>query len=137
MLAVLRCLLAVLMLPGISLARPIRRVASPQTCALGQPTMPDLTGLIPRSSPRVAATGRLIKGLYYSESLNGPHTLAGFFIACDRLLEPKPFLVVDFHTHQFSFDGDWDSCTDTVGLMPLPEIDPADFLSAVDRAGDL
>ncbi len=47
--------------------------------------------------------GRLIKGLYYSDSLKGPHALAAFFIV-DRLLEPKPFLMMDFRSHQFSFD---------------------------------
>jgi hypothetical protein len=99
--------------------------------------MPDLNGLTLRSSPRVMATGRLIKGLYYSESPNGPHTLAAFFIACDRLLEPMPFLVMDLRSRQFSFDGNRDGCADTTGLMPLPEIDPADFYPAVERAEEI
>jgi hypothetical protein len=33
--------------------------------------MPNLNALILHSSPRVFATGRLIKGLYYSERSNG------------------------------------------------------------------
>ena len=83
------------------------------------------------------ATGRLIKGLYYSDSLNGPHTLAAFFIACDRQLEPMPFLVIDFRSHRFSFDGNRDGCADATGLMPLPEIDPADFYPAVERSEEI
>jgi hypothetical protein len=85
----------------------------------------------------VTATGRLIKGLYYSDSLNGPHALAAFFIACDRLREPNPFLVMDFRSHQFSFDGNRDGCVEATGLMPLPEIDPADFYPAVERAEEI
>jgi hypothetical protein len=99
--------------------------------------MPDVAGLILRSNPRVVATGRLIKGLYYSDSVSGAHTLAAFFIACDRLLEPRPFLMMDFRTNQFSFDGGRDGCADATGHMPLPEIDPADFLSSVDQAEDI
>ena len=99
--------------------------------------MPDLKGLTLRSSPRVGATGRLIKGLYYSDSLNGPHIFAAFFIACDRLLEPMPFLVMDFRSSQFSLDCDRDGCAEATGLMPLPEIDPADFYPAVDRADEI
>jgi hypothetical protein len=99
--------------------------------------MPDLNGLTLQSSLRVVATGRLIKGLYYSDTLNGPHTLAAFFIACDRLLEPKPFLVMDFRSHRYSFDGNRDGCAEATGLMPLPEIDPADFFPAVERAEEI
>jgi len=102
--------------------------------------MPDLnglTGLTLRNSPRVMATGRLIKGLYYSDCLNRPHSLVAFFIACDRLLEPKPFLVMDFQSLQFSFDGNRDGCAEATGLIPLPEIDPADFYPAVDRAEEI
>ena len=99
--------------------------------------MPDLSGLTLRSSPRVQATGRLIKGLYYSDTLNGPHTFAAFFMACDGLLEPKPFLVMDFRSSQFSLDGNRDGCADATGLMSLPEIDPADFYPAVDRADEI
>ncbi len=99
--------------------------------------MPDLKGLTLRSSPRVGATGRLIKGLYYSDTLNGPHTFAAFYIACDRLREPMPFLVMDFRSSQFSLDGDRDGCAEATGLMLLPEIDPADFYPAVDRADEI
>jgi hypothetical protein len=99
--------------------------------------MPDLKGLTLRSSSRVQATGRLIKGLYYSDTLNGPHTLAVFHVACDRLLEPMPFLVMDFRSSQFSLDTDRDGCADATGLMPLPEIDPADFYPAVDKADEI
>jgi hypothetical protein len=99
--------------------------------------MPDLNGLTRQGSPRVQATGRLIKGLYYSDTLNGPHTFAAFFIACDQLLEQKPFLVMDFRSNQFSLDGNRDGCTDATGLMLRPEIDPADFYPAVDRADEI
>jgi hypothetical protein len=99
--------------------------------------MPDLGALILRSSPHVQPRGRLIKGLYYSDSLNGPYTLAAFFIACDRLREPKPFLVMDFRSSQFSFDRNRDGYADATGLMLLPEIDPADFYPAVDGAEEI
>jgi hypothetical protein len=137
MLAAILCLSVLLMLTSAGLARPLRRVTSAPSCSVGQLSMPDLNGLTLQSSPRVAATGRLIKGLYYSDALNGPHTLAAFFIACDRLLETKPFLVMDFRSHQFSFDGNRDGCADATGLMPLSEIDPADFFPAVERADEI
>jgi hypothetical protein len=137
MLAAILCLPVLLMLTSVCLARPLRRVALAPSCSSGQQAMPDLRGLTLRSSPRVQATGRLIKGLYYSDTLNGPHTFAAFFLACDRLLEPKPFLVMDFQSRQFSFDGDRDGCTDATGLMPLPEIDPTDFYPAVERAEEI
>jgi hypothetical protein len=41
---------------------------------------------------------------------------------------------MDFRSHQFSFDGNRDGCAEATGLMPLPEIDPADFYPAVERA---
>jgi hypothetical protein len=67
MLAALLCLPVLLMLTSVCLARPLRRVASAPSCLSGQQVMPDLHGLTLRSSPRVEATGRLIKGLYYSD----------------------------------------------------------------------
>jgi hypothetical protein len=137
MLAAILCLPVLLMLTSVCLARPLRRVASAPACSSGPQAMPDLHGLTLRSSPRVEATGRLIKGLYYSDSLNGPHTFAAFFIACDQLLEPKPFLVMNFQSLQFSLDGNRDGCAETTGLMPLPEIDPADFYPAVDRVNEI
>jgi hypothetical protein len=99
--------------------------------------MPNFHGLILRSSPRVAAQGRLIKGLYYSESQNGPYTLAAFFIACDRILEANPFLVMDFRSRHYSFDGNRDGCADAMGLMSLPEIDPAEFYPALDQSEEI
>jgi hypothetical protein len=99
--------------------------------------MPDLHGLTLRSSPRVEATGRLIKGLYYSDSLSGPHILAAFFIACDQFLEPKPFLVMNFQSRQFFFDGNRDGCADATGLVPRSEIDPAEFYPAVERVNEI
>jgi hypothetical protein len=98
--------------------------------------MPDLNGLTLQSSPRVLATGRLIKGLYYSATLNGPHTLAVFYMACDQILEPKPFLVQDFRSNQFSFDSDRDGCAEATEA-PALEIDPADFYPALDGAETL
>jgi hypothetical protein len=137
MLAVLLCLLSLLMVTSVCLARPLRQSISTPACSSGRPAMPDLNGLNLRSSPRVRAMGRLIKGIYYSDTLNGPHTLAAFFIACDQLLEPKPFLVMDFPSHRFFFDRDRDSCADATGLMSRQNIDPADFYPAVDRAHEI
>jgi hypothetical protein len=99
--------------------------------------MPDLNALVLRSSPRVFATGRLIKGLYYSESPNGRHAMAAFHMTCDRHLERKPFLMMDFRSNEFFLDGDRDGCVDATGTLALPEIDPADFLPAVDGAEEL
>jgi len=137
MLAAMHYLSVLLMVTSPSLARPLRQATSAALCPSEQQSMPDLNGLTLRSSPRVVATGRLIKGLYYSDSLNGPHSLAAFFIACDRVLEPKPFLMMDFQSHYFSFGGNRDGCVDATGLMPLPEIDPADFYLAVERAEEI
>jgi len=99
--------------------------------------MPDLDALVLRSSPRVLATGRLIKGLYYSETPTGPNDMVAFHMACDRFLEPKPFLVMDFRSGRYFLDGDRDGCVDEAGELALPEIDPADFLPAVDGAEEL
>ena len=99
--------------------------------------MPDLDALVLRSSPRVFATGRLIKGLYYSETPKGLNAMAVFYMVCDRLLERKPFLMMDFRSSQFFLDGDRDGCIDATGTLALPEIDPADFLPAVDGAEEL
>jgi hypothetical protein len=60
--------------------------------------MPDLNPLLLRSNPRVFATGRLIKGLYYSEAPKGLNAIVAFYMACDRLLERKPFLMLDFRS---------------------------------------
>jgi hypothetical protein len=100
--------------------------------------MPDLNALLLRSNPRVFATGRLIKGLYYSETPKGLlSAMAAFYIACDRLLERKPFLMMDFRSSRFFLDADRDGCVDATGTLALPEIDPADFLPAVDGAEEL
>ncbi|MEZ0167376.1 hypothetical protein [Microvirga sp. TS319] len=99
--------------------------------------MPDLDALVLRSSPRIQATGRLIKGLYYSESLTGPNDMAAFHMACDRFLERKPFLMMDFRSGRFFLDGDRDGCVDEAGELAPPEINPADFLPAVDGAEEL
>jgi len=71
MFAALLCLPVLLMLTSVCLARPLHYPASSQSCRLEQQTMPDLDELVLRSNPRVFATGRLIKGLYYSEAPNG------------------------------------------------------------------
>jgi len=99
--------------------------------------MPDLNALILRSNPRVGATGRLIKGLYYSESPSGPQAMAAFYIACDQILEQEPFLLMNFRSRQFFLDKNRDSCLDATGELPMPEIDPADFLPAVDGQEEL
>ena len=99
--------------------------------------MPDLNALVLRSSPRVFATGRLIKGLYYSEVPKGLNAMAAFYMACDRLLERKPFLIMDFRSSQFFLDGNRDGCAEATGTLSRPEIDPADFLPSVDGAEEL
>jgi hypothetical protein len=68
MFAALLCLPVLLMLTSVCLARPLRYPLASQSCRLGQQPMPDLNVLLLRSNPRVFATGRLIKGLYYSET---------------------------------------------------------------------
>ena len=99
--------------------------------------MPNLNGLVLRSSPRVFATGRLIKRLYYSETPDGPSAVATFHMACDQLLEQTPFLMMDFRSGRFFLDGNQDGCVDATGTLASPEIDPADFLPAVDGAKEL
>lgn len=96
--------------------------------------MPDLNVLLLRSNPRVFATGRLIKGLYYSEVPKGLNAMAAFYMACDQLLERTPFLMMDFRSNQFFLDGNRDGCVDATGTFALPEIDPANFLPYVDGA---
>jgi hypothetical protein len=91
-----------------------------------------LNVLLLRSNPRVFATGRLIKGLYYSEVPQGLNAMAAFYMACDGLLDRKPFLMVDFRSSQFFLDANRDGCADAAGTLPLPEIDLADFLPSVD-----
>lgn len=136
MFALLLCVSFLLALTGTGRARPLRHPTSSQFCRLGQP-MPDLDALVLRSSPRVQATGRLIKGLYYAEARSGLNDMAAFHMACNRLLEPKPFLVMDFRSGRFFLDGDRDGCVDGTGELAPPEIDPADFLPAVEGADDL
>jgi hypothetical protein len=137
MVAALLCLPVLLMLTSICLARPLHYPVASQSCRSGRQPMPNLGVLVLRSSPRVFATGRLIKGLYYSETPDDPNALVTFYIACDRLLEQKPFLMMDFRSNEFFLDGDRDGCVDASGTLPLPEIDPADFLPAVDGAEEL
>ncbi|PVE21122.1 hypothetical protein DC522_28265 [Microvirga sp. KLBC 81] len=137
MFAVLFYLSVLFLLAGACLARPVRHAASVQACASGQQPMPNLNALLLRSNPSVFATGRLIKGLYYSEVPKGPNAMAAFHMACDRLLEQKPFLVMDFRSSQFFLDGDRDGCIDASGTLSLPQIDPADFLLAVDGAEEI
>ena len=137
MVAVLLCLPVLLMLTSVCLARPLRYPVASQSCRSGRQPMPNLNALILRRSPRVFATGRLIKGLYYSVTPDGPNALVTFSMACDRLLEQKPFLMMDFRSNEFFLDGDRDGCVDATGILALPEIDPADFLPAVDGAEEL
>jgi hypothetical protein len=115
----------------------IRYPVASQSCRSGRQPMPNLNALVLRRSPRVFATGRLIKGLYYSEVPKGLNAMAAFYMACDRLLEQKPFLIMDFRSNEFFLDGDRDGCVDATGTLALPEIDPADFLPAVDGAEEL
>jgi hypothetical protein len=134
MLAALFCLSVLLVLTSACVARPLRYPVTSPSCRSGRQPMPDLNALILRSSPRVFATGRLIKGLYYSETPDGSNAMATFHMACDRHLERKPFLMMDFRSNEFFLDGDRDGCVDATGTLALPGIDPADFLPAVDGA---
>lgn len=54
-----------LALTGAGRARPLSHPTSSYACRFGRQSMPDLDALVLRSSPRVQASGRLIKGLYY------------------------------------------------------------------------
>ena len=132
MFAAILCLLVLLMLTSTGLAQPLRRATAARACPLGQQSMPDLNKFLMGGSPGVMAIGRLIKGLYYSDQLGGPHTQAAFYMACDRLLEPKPFLVVDFQSNRFAFDGDRDGCAEASGALMGSEIDPAGFSAAIE-----
>jgi hypothetical protein len=137
MFAALLCLSVLLMLTSVCLGRPLHYPSSLQSCRLGRQPMPNLGALLLRSNPRVFATGRLIKGLYYSESLKGRNAVAAFHMACDRHLERKPFLMMDFRSSRFLLEADRDGCVDATGTLTLPEIDPADFLPAVNGAEEL
>ena len=137
MFAVILCLPVLLILTGSCAARPLRHLPSSHSCRPGRQSMPDLDALILHSNPRVAAMGRLIKGLYYSESPNGPNAMVAFYMACDRLLEHNPFLIIDFRSSQFFLDKNRDGCVDETGTLPGPEIDPADFLPAVEGQEEL
>jgi hypothetical protein len=136
MFPVLLCLPILLGLTRAGLARPLRYPVASPSCRLGKWPMPDLNALILRGSPRVVATGRLIKGLYYVEYLSGSHAIAAFFLACDHLLEPKPFLIMDFRSRQFLLDRNRDGCVDATGTLSASEIDPADFIPDVDGADE-
>jgi hypothetical protein len=98
--------------------------------------MPDVSGLIRRTSPKVSAQGRIIKGIYYSETLSSSHVLVVFHRACDRRLEPQPFLIFDFRSGWFFLDRDQDGCADKTGSRPKTEIDPAEFASDLAGAED-
>jgi hypothetical protein len=99
--------------------------------------MPDLSALFLRSNPSVFVTGRLIKGLYYSEAPKGLNAIVAFYMACDRVLEQKPFLMMDFRSSEFFLDGNRDGCVDATGALSRLAIDPADYLPAVDGAEEL
>jgi len=97
-------------------------------------TMPPLERYILRSAPKVVAGGRLIKGLYYSKQADGPFDLVAFHIACDRILQPRAFLIADFVARRYFFDGNLDGCADAVGTLSDGEIDPADFHPSTEEA---
>ncbi|MBQ0821527.1 hypothetical protein KBI52_15100 [Microvirga sp. HBU67558] len=99
--------------------------------------MPELNGLILRTNPQVLATGRLIKGLYYSYGPTGPYDMVAFYMACDGHSEPAPFAVTEFQSRQLFFDRDRDGCADVTETLPQPEIDPADFLPSVNDVEQL
>jgi hypothetical protein len=112
MIPVLLCLAILLVLTGTRLAHTLRYPAASHSCRSGQWLMPDLNGLIRRSSARVVATGRLIKGLSHSENSDGPNAVAAFYMACDRHLEQKPILMTDFRSSLFFLDCNRDGCVE-------------------------
>jgi hypothetical protein len=135
MLAVVLCLPILLIVTSGCLAGSLRHQAA--SCrSPGQQRMPNLSTSVLRSSPRVSAAGRAIKGLYYSQRSTSLHSAVAFHVACDRHLEPLPFLVVDFDLGQFFLDVDRDGCADASGLF-VSAVDPADFYAAIDGAKDL
>jgi hypothetical protein len=102
----------------------------------GQQDMPNLRMSVQRTNPRVIATGNVIKGIYYSRASIGPYDAVAFYLACDRHLEPLPFLVADFDRGRFFLDTDRDGCADASGSF-TSEIDPAEFSSPISDAEEL
>jgi hypothetical protein len=102
----------------------------------GQQPMPNLRMSVQRTSPRVTATGRVIKGIYYSRASIGPYSAVAFHLACDQRLELLPFLVADFDRGRFFLDPDRDGCADASGSF-ASEIDPANFSPSISDAEDL
>jgi hypothetical protein len=137
MVAALLCLPVLLMLMSVGVARPLRYPVASPSCRSGRQPMPDLNAFVLRTNPRVFATGRLIKGLYYSEARSRLNAVAAFYMACDQLLDQKPFLLMDFRSRQYFLDDDRDGCVDATGTLSMSEIDPADFSPAVDGAEEL
>jgi hypothetical protein len=99
--------------------------------------MPDLNTLVLRSNPHVHRAGRLIKGLDYSQTSDGPHTMTAFHMACEGQLEPNPFLVMDFGSSRLYFDHDRDGCVDATETVSRTEVDPGDYYPAIDGAEKL
>ena len=137
MIPILLCLPILLLLTSAGLARPLRNPVASPSCRSGQRSMPDLSALILRSSPRVVASGHLIKGLYYVEHPDGSNTVAAFFLACDHVLARKPFLIMDFRSNRFFLDGNRDGCVDAAGALSTSELDPADFVPGDDGSDEL
>ncbi len=137
MLAFLLCLPVLLLPMSLCHARPVHHATLMQSCPAGRQPMPQLNGLVLRTNPQVLATGRLIKGLYYSYGSSGPYDMVAFYMACDGHSEPAPFVVTDFRSRQLFFDRDRDGCADATETLPQPEIDPADILPAVNDVEQL
>lgn len=102
----------------------------------GQHHMPNLRMPVQRTNPLVIATGKVIKGIYYSRAYIGPYDAVAFYLACDQHLEPLPFLVADFTLGRFFLDPDRDGCADASGSF-TSEIDPAEFSSSISDTEDL
>jgi hypothetical protein len=132
MVAVVLCLLILFVATSGCWAGALRQQVS--SCrSLGQQRMPNLSTSVLRTNPHVSATGRAIKGLYYSHGPTSLHTAVAFHFVCDRHLEPSPFLVADFDRGQFFLDVDRDGCAEATGPF-VSAVDPADFYPVIEGA---
>jgi hypothetical protein len=98
--------------------------------------MPDLGRLVLRTDPVLHAGGKVIKGMYYGQTMDRPSDLVAFRLGCSGVLAQRPFLVLDFRTGIYLLDADGDGCADAAGLLADDAIDPVDFLPAISPVGE-
>ncbi len=120
--------------PGISFTEPQRRIDAFCSARFAVGPMPALDAMVRQTDPDVLIEGKLVKGMYYSEAAEGANDLVAFRLACDRLLESRPFLIFDFRTSKYSLDTNRDGCAEEVGRLPHPEVDPVPFLNRLPDA---